>query len=1076
MNLTEFFIRRPVATILLTVGIALTGVAAYFVLPVASLPSVDFPTIRVNANLPGASPDVMATSVATPLERRLGAIADVTEMTSQSGTGQTSVTLQFGLNRNIDGAARDVQAAINASRADLPATLRSNPSYNKVNPAEQPLMVLNLTSPTLTNGQIYDAAATILQQKLSQVQGVGEVNIGGGSAPAVRVELNPNALTKYGISMEDVRAAIASSSANVPKGFIEKNGRRAQLYTNDQGKVAADYAPLVIAQRNGAPVRLSDVADVIDSVESLRNMGLVNGKPAVVVQIARQPGANVIATVDRIKAVLPQLQAALPKNVDLGVSIDRTTTIRASLNEVKKTLVIAVILVVVVVLVFLRNGRATLIPAVAVVVSLLGSLGIMYVMGFSLDNLSLMALTVATGFVVDDAIVVLENISRHVENGMPRFKAALLGAREVSFTVISMSISLVAVFIPILMMSGVVGRLFREFALTLVAAILFSLILSLTATPMMAARLIDRKKIAGRPTLFSKLSSWIEHRYEDVLHTYEDSLKWALNHRPVILLLLLATVGLNVWLYMAIPKGFFPQQDTGALQGGLQVDQASSYALSSQKLIRMQEIVRSDPAVQTVTGFTQQSGGFMFIALKPKEERGGVTGDQVIQRLRPKMQVVPGAQSFLQSVQDIQIGGRQSNAQYQYTLESDNAEDLRNWATRLSEQLKRYPQLTDVNTNQEQRALETYVTVDKETAARLGVTPQAVDNALYNAFGQRQVATIYNPLNQYRVVMEVAPEYAQTPEALNNLYVPTGGGNGPTTGAGIARTTTGGTGANAAQTGSALSTQVRSMVPLSAFAKYALSTTARGVNHQGQAVATTISFNLAPGSTLTDAQQTVRDAADAIGMPNSVIGRFRGTAQAFEQATKDEPILIAAALLAVYIVLGILYESYIHPITVISTLPSAGVGAVAALMVFKVEFSIIALIGVVLLIGIVMKNAIIIIDFALQAEREEGLSPRDSIYRACMLRFRPILMTTCAAVLGALPLAAGMGEGGELRRPLGIAIIGGLIASQMLTLLTTPVVYLYLDRLRRPRKRPSPQPGLGGAGPAVAGATAPQKD
>ena len=1090
MNPAAFFIRRPVATILLTIGISLTGIAAYFVLPIAALPSVDFPTVSVQANLPGASPQVMATSVATPLERRLGQIADVSEMTSRSQTGQTSVTLQFGLNRDIDGAARDVQAAINAARGDLPTSLRSNPTYRKINPADAPIMILNMTSATLTNPQIYDAAATILQQQLSQVSGVGQINIGGGAAPAVRVELNPRALTKYGISSEDVRAAIASSNANLPKGMIQPGDRRLQIYTNDQGQKASDYAPIIIAYRDGAPVRLSDVALVRDGSENSYNLGLFGGKPALVVQVMREPNANIISTVDHIKALLPQLRASLPPSIDLAISVDRTQTIRASLYEVERTLLIAILLVVVVVLIFLRNGRATLIPAVAVVVSLLGTLGLMYVLKFSLNNLSLMALTVATGFVVDDAIVVLENITRHVEEGMPRFKAALVGAGEVSFTVISMSISLIAVFIPILFMGDIVGRLFREFALSLSAAVMLSLVLSLTATPMMSARLIDEKasgseadtararKKGPLARAINGVSRWIGARFDDVLHTYEESLNWALDHRPLVMLLLLATVVLNVFLYIAIPKGFFPQQDTGILNGAVQVDQSSSFQLTSQKIRRLQQIIRSDPAVETVTGFTQGAGGFMFVGLKPLAQRK-ISSDLVIQRLRPKLMQVQGAQMFLQAVQDVRVGGRQSNAAYQYTLESDDLQALRTWAPRLTEQLKRYPALTDVNSDQQERGLETFVTVDRDTASRLGLTSSQVDNALYNAFGQRQVSTIYNPLNQYKVVMEVAPEYAQTPQALDQLYVSPASIAAAASGAGVLRSTTGGGSAGQAQTGSAVSTQVDTVVPLSAFSRYALSATPTSVNHQGSSVAATISFNLAPNASLSEADVAVRDAVDAIGMPNTVVGHFRGTAQQFQATLKTQLVLIAAALIAVYIVLGILYESYVHPITVLSTLPSAGVGGVAALMLFQVEFSIMALIGVILLIGIVKKNAIMIIDFALTAERD-GMSARDAIHRACMLRFRPILMTTCAAILGALPLAVGMGDGGELRRPLGIAIIGGLIASQLLTLLTTPVVYTYLDKLRnrnrRPRWAPDAPRGAPGAGPAAIGAAAPQKD
>ena len=1082
MNLSEPFIRRPVATILLTVGIALAGIAAYFILPVAALPSVDFPTIAVQAALPGASPQVMATSVATPLERRLGQIADVTEMTSSSSTGQTRVILQFGLNRDIDGAARDVQAAINASRADLPATLRSNPTYRKINPADQPILVMNLTSPTMTTQQIYDAAAIILQQKISQVPGVGDVTIGGGASPAVRVELNLQALARYGISTEDVRAAIAASTANVPKGQVVSGGRRLQIYTNDQGKVAADYAPLVIAYRNGSPVRLSDVADVVDGPESLYNLGLANGRPAVIVQITRQPGANIIAVVDRIKALMPELRAQLPPQVSLDISLDRTITIRASLVEVERTLLISVVLVVVVVLLFLHNGRATLIPAVAVVVSLLGTLALMFFFKFSLDNLSLMALTVATGFVVDDAIVVLENITRHVEEGVPRMKAALIGAKEVGFTVLSMSISLIAVFIPILLMGGIVGRLFREFALTLSASILISLILSLSTTAMMAARLIDEPR-ADRPAprglgrVWAGFASRWEAGFDRMTGAYDRALGWALGHGILMLVILAAVVALNVYLYMVVPKGFFPQQDTGALNGGVQVDQASSFELTSEKFRRLQAIVMRDPAVQSVTGFTQNAGGFMFVALKPKAERK-ISSDQVVQRLRGRLARVPGAQMFLQVVQDIRVGGRQANAAYQYTLESDDLAALRTWTNRLTDQLKSYPVVADVNNDQQDRGLETFVTIDRDTAARMGVTNQVVDNTLYNAFGQRQVATIFNPLNQYRVIMEAAPQYAQTPEALNSLYVAPTGTSTVTGGAGVLRTSTGGGAGGVAQTGSAVATSVRNTVPLSAFSSYALSMAPTAINHQGQAVAATISFNLAPGRALSDAQQAVAQAQAAIGMPSTVVGHFRGTAQAFQQSLASEPLLILAAIVAVYLVLGVLYESYVHPITVLSTLPSAGVGAVLALMLFHLEFDIIALIGVILLIGIVKKNAIMMIDFALVAERERGLESHAAIRQAALLRFRPIIMTTMAAILGALPLALGLGEGGELRQPLGVSIIGGLVASQLLTLLTTPVVYVYLDKLRHRRRLPDPSPDRWrpGGEPALVGSAAPPKD
>ena len=1080
MNITEFFIKRPVATTLLTIGIALTGIAAFFVMPVAALPSVDFPTVAVSANLPGASPQVMATSVATPLERRLGQIADVTEMTSQSGTGQTRVILQFGLNRDIDGAARDVQAAINAARQDLPATLRSNPNYRKINPADSPILQLNLLSDTLTMSQVYDAAATTLQQKLSQVSGVGEVSIGGAASPAVRIELNPRALSQYGVTMEDVRAAIASSNANLPKGQIQAGGRRMQIYTNDQGQHAADYAPLVIAFRNGAAVRLRDVATVSDGPENLFNMGITMGKPSLVVQITRQPGANIIGTAERVKALLPQLQAELPPQIKLEISSDRTTSIRASLKEVERTLLIATALVVMVVLVFLRNVNATLIPAVAVVVSLLGTLAVMYACGFSLDNISLMALTVATGFVVDDAIVVLENITRHVEQGMGRFKAALVGAKEVGFTVVSMSLSLIAVFIPILMMGGVMGRLFREFAVSLAAAVAISLVVSLTCTPMMAARLVQKPARLQQPKakrhgsvarLMDGFAKTWDKQFGRFMRSYEEALDWALGHKRIVLATLIAVIGLNFYLYAIVPKGFFPQQDTGMLQGFVQVDQASSFELTSQKYKRMLAIVQADPAVSRVGGFIQGAGGVMFVTLKPLKERK-VSADAVTARLRPKLSQEPGAQLFLQTVQDIRIGGRGSNAQYQYTLESDNIDDLRVWTQKLSDELKKFAELSDVNTDQQERGLETFLTVDRETASRLGITSAAVNNALYNAFGQRQVSTIYNDVNQYHVIMEADPKYATSPSALDEIYVSPAAARGATS---QLRTTTGGGGANQAQTGAAVSTAVARVVPLSTIASYSLANTSRQVNHQGQAVAATISFNLQEGSSLSDAQAIVKQAEAQIGLPINVVGKFRGTAQAFQQSLKDQPMLILAALVAVYLVLGVLYESYIHPITVLSTLPSAGVGAVLALLLFKIEFSIMALIAVIMLIGIVKKNAIMMIDFALAAERDQGLSPTEAIRQAAVMRFRPIMMTTAAALLGALPLALGFGEGGELRRPLGVAIIGGLLVSQMLTLLTTPVVYVYMDRLRGRGRRHKPAPGYGGA-PAVLGQAAPPKE
>jgi len=1077
MNVSESFIRRPVATTLLTLGITLAGAVAFFQLPVSPLPQVDFPTISVQAQLPGASPEVMASSVATPLERHLGQIANVTEMTSSSSVGSTRITLQFGLDRDIDGAARDVQAAINAAHADLPSSLKSNPTYRKVNPADAPILILALTSDTLSQGQIYDAATTVLEQKLSQVEGIGQVTIGGSSLPAVRVELNPNALFKYGIGLEDVRAALASANAHSPKGVIEHKELRYQIYANDQARKASEYRSLMVAYRNGSAVRLSDVAEVVDSVENLRNAGLANGKPAVLVILNRQPNANIIDAVDRVKALVPELQASIPSAIDVTVANDRSTTIRASLHDVERTLVISIILVILVVFAFLRSWRATLIPSVAVPVSLVGTFGIMYLLGYSLDNLSLMALTVATGFVVDDAIVVLENVSRHIEAGMPRFQATLLGAREVGFTVLSMSISLVAVFIPILLMGGIIGRLFREFALTLSIAILVSLVVSLTTTPMMCARLL-RRDPAGRHGRLFRASEWL---FAATLRRYDRSLVWALDHARTTMLILLAALCLNVWLFVIIPKGFFPQQDTGRMIGGLQADQSISFQLMRDKLTQFISIVRKDKAIDSVVGFTgggQTNSGFVFIALKPRSERG-LSADAVIARLRRELGQVPGASLFLQSVQDIRVGGRQSNAQYQFTLQADSLDDLYTWAPKITRALQGVTALTDVNSDQQQKGLETDLTIDRLTAARLGITASQIDNTLYDAFGQRQVSTIYNTLNQYHVVMEVAPQFWQSPDTLNDIFVSTSGGavggvqatnavSGTTSAKASGKTTasSGATIANqdavrnqrtnqltsvghgSASTGSAVSTRSETMVPLSAFSSFGPGNTPLAVSHHGMFVASTISFNLAPGLALSDAVAAVQDAMNGIGVPASIHGTFQGTARVFQDSLANEPFLILAALAAVYVVLGILYESYVHPITILSTLPSAGVGAVLALMVSNTEFSIIALIGVILLIGIVKKNAIMMIDFALDAERTRNLSSRAAIYEACLLRFRPIMMTTMAALLGALPLAIGLGEGGELRRPLGISIVGGLIVSQMLTLYTTPVIYLYLDRFR----------------------------
>jgi multidrug efflux pump len=1013
MSISAPFIARPVATTLLTLGVVLAGVVAFFKLPVAPLPQVDFPTISVQASLPGASPDTMAATVATPLERALGRIAGVTEMTSSSTLGSTRVVLQFDLSRDIDGAARDVQAAINAARSTLPTGLPSNPTYRKVNPADAPIVIIALTSDTMTQGQMYDAASTILAQKISQVEGVGQVNVGGSSLPAVRVELNPTVLNKLGVALEDVRTAITNTNANRPKGAVEDGERRWQIGANDQAYKAYEYMPIIVAYRNGAPVRVSDLGEARDSVQDLRNAGSADGKPSVLLIINRQPGANIIETVDRIREVLPQLRASIPAAIDMKVVQDRTPTIRASLRDVGRALVIAFGLVIMVVFLFLRNLRAAVIPAVAVPVSLIGTFGVMYLCGFSLDNLSLMALTVATGFVVDDAIVVLENVSRHIEHGEKPRIAALKGAREVGFTVLSMSLSLIAVFIPILLMGGIVGRLFREFAVTLSAAILVSLAVSLTTTPMMCSRLLRPAPPGGRGR-FHRVS---ERVFESVARGYARTLVVALRHGPIVMLVLLATVCLNVYLYIAVPKGFFPQQDTGRVIGFIQADQGISFQAMRQKLASFVDIVRADPAVESVVAFTgggQRNSGSMFVGLKSLSERG-MSADQVIGRLRGKLAHEPGANLFLVPVQDIRIGGRQSNAQYQYTLQADDLAELRAWEPKIRAAMSELPELVDVNTDQQDKGQQTSLVIDRDAAAQLGVTTKAIDTTLNDAFGQRQVSTIYNPLNQYRVVMEVAPQYWQSPDALRSVYVSAGNG---------------------------------SQIPLSAFATFGPTTTPLAVNHQGQFAASTISFNLPVGVSLSEATDAINAMMARIGVPTSVQGTFAGAARAFQQSVSANPLLIVAAIITIYIVLGILYESYVHPITILSTLPSAGVGALLALLLFKTEFSLIALIGVILLIGIVKKNAIMMIDVALDLERRERLPPDEAIRRACVLRFRPIMMTTMAAILGAIPLALGFGDGAELRRPLGISIVGGLIFSQLLTLYTTPVVYLYLDRFR----------------------------
>jgi multidrug efflux pump len=1014
MNVSAPFIHRPVATTLLTVGLAIAGAIAFNVLPVSPLPQVDFPTISVNAGLPGASAEIMASSVATPLERQFGHIAGVTEMTSSSSLGSTSVTIQFDLSRDIDGAARDVEAGINASRAYLPANLPSNPSYRKVNPADSPIMILGLTSDKYGPAKLYDVASTIMVQKLSQVQGVGQVNAGGGALPSVRVEANPTQLASYGLTLANLQSVLSLQNADMPKGQISNGAVTADIIANDQISLAADYRPLVVGYKNGAAIHLSDVADVNDSVQNVRAAGYLNGKRAVMLTIFRQPGANIIQTVDNIKKQLPYLKASIPYGVDVTMVLDRTTTIRASISDVERTLIISIILVIFVVFVFLRNPRATLIPAVAVPSSLLGTFAVMYLLGYSLDNLSLMALTISTGFVVDDAIVVMENVARHLEAGMKPFAAALKGAEEIGFTVLSISISLVAVFIPLLLMGGIVGRLFREFAVTLSTAIVVSMIISLTTTPMMCAVLLRNERSQKHGRMYEAS----EKAFDSLLALYRRTLHWVLDHPLPTLLVLLLTIALNVYLIVKIPKGFFPVQDTGAINGGVQGPQDASFNSINDSLQQIVGVIKNDPGVANVIAFTgggATNTGTIYMALKPLSERKS-SATEIIGRIRPKLSRLPVASAFLQASQDLRIGGRGGNAMYQYTLQADNVQDLTHWGPILLAQMKKLPGFQDVNSDQQNGGLDEMMVYDRMTAARLGITVQSLDQALYGAFGQSEVSVIHAPLNQYYVVLEAAPQSWQSPEGLKDIYLHS----------------------SVASTG----------IPLLTVANGHSNTTPLAINHTGLFPSVTVSFNLAANMSLSDATKSIHDMQQRLGTPSTIQGFFAGTLLAYQQSLSTEPLLILAALLAVYIVLGILYESLVHPLTIISSLPPASVGAMLALMLFKEDLNIISIIGIVLLIGIVKKNAIMMIDFALQAEREENKSPAESIFEACMLRFRPILMTTMAALFGALPLAFGTGTGSELRRPLGITIVGGLIVSQMLTLYTTPVVYLTFDRMR----------------------------
>jgi len=1013
MSLSTPFIRRPVATTLLTGAIALAGLVAFNFLPVAALPQVDFPTIAIGAGLPGASPEIMASSVATPLERQFGRIAGVTEMTSASYLGTTGVTLQFDLNRNIDGAARDVQASINAARSYLPINLPSNPTYRKVNPADAPIMILALTSPIYDRGKLYDAASTVVAQRLSQIQGVGQVTVGGSSLPAVRVDLNPTQLQNFGLGLQDVSTLLNRQNANVPKGQISDDTTTRDILANDQLLKADNYKSLVVGYHNGAAIKLSDIAEVQDSTENIRASGFVNGLPSVLLIIFRQPGANIIDTVDRILAALPALKASIPSAIDLTVTLDRSQNVRASVHDVERTLLVSIILVILVVFVFLRNVRATIIPSVAVPVSLIGTFAVMYVCRYSIDNLSLMALTISTGFVVDDAIVVIENVSRYLEQGMRPMEAALTGAKEIGFTVLSMSLSLVAVFIPILLMGGIVGRLFREFAVVLSVAILISLMISLTTTPMMCSRMLKHQ----RPQDHGPIYKANERAFTWVLGTYERTLSWALKHSLFTLIVLLLTIVLNIYLLVVVPKGFFPQQDNGTVYGGLLGAQDISFQAMQADTKRFVQIIKAHPAVANVMAFTggggATNGGFIYVGLKPLNQRSRNAG-QVINDLRGPLSSIPGAMVFLQAGQDLRFGGRGSSAQFQYTIQSENLDDLVHWGPILLSEMRKLPGLTDVNSDQQNSGLQASLVYDRQTAARMGITPQSIDNTLYLAFGQAQVSTMYTALNQYHVVMEVAPQFWQSPKGLDNIYVhPVTGGE----------------------------------VPISAITHFETTTAPLAVNHQGQFPSATVSFNLSPGVALSDAATSITKLQQGLGFPETIHGMFSGTLLAFQDSLATMPLLLITAFLAVYIVLGILYESYIHPITILSTIFSAGVGAALALRAFHMDLSVIAIIGIILLIGIVKKNAILMIDFAIAAERNEGKNSRDAIYEACLLRFRPIIMTTMAALLGALPLALGTGTGSELRRPLGITIVGGLIFSQMLTLYTTPVVYLYLDRL-----------------------------